>query len=544
MLSDIFTTTSFYAFSAFINMVVGIGVGFFIYTQDRKSPLNRTFFLFALAVAAWSTGYVFWQLSSDAASAIFYVRVLMIGAIFTAPAYLHFVLVLTGRKRRQRAIIYVIYIISCAFVFINFWPSLAPLFVNRVEPALFFAFWPKPGILYNLYLALWNACLIYAAYVLFACLRTVEDKMVRQQTMFVLWAMLVAFISGSTNYLLWYNIPIPPAGNILVSLYVLIIGYAVLKHHLFNAKVISTELLTFALWMFLLFRAFFSTSPSEQAINVGFLLGVVIIGVFLIRSVVKEVEQREKIQKLAEELQETNERQEELMHFIGHEVKGFLAKDAGAFASLAEGDSGELPGAVKSFVADALAQSRTAERSVMDLLTASNQKKGAVTYTKEPFDLKALAAEAVEKMKFAAERKGLTLSFTADEQSYQMLGDKAHIGDHVLRNLIDNAINYTPSGSIIVSLERTRDASSGKEKIIFAVKDTGIGISEEDKKRLFTEGGHGRDSQKTNVHSTGYGLYIAKSIIEAHDGAIRAESDGAGKGSTFIVEFPTVLERA
>jgi signal transduction histidine kinase len=244
--------------------------------------------------------------------------------------------------------------------------------------------------------------------------------------------------------------------------------------------------------------------------------------------------------RLKQELELANEQQEALIHFIGHEVKGFLAKDAGAFAALSEGDLVALPEAVKSFVDSALAQSRDGERSVTNILKAANLKKGTVAYVKEPFDLKALAEEEVEKVKPVAERKGLELSFVADESSYQMLGDKAQIGDHVLRNLLDNAINYTPSGSITVSLERARDASSDKEKIIFKVKDTGIGISEEDKKHLFTEGGHGKDSQTTNVHSTGYGLYIAKNIIEAHGGVIRAESEGAGKGATFIVEFPSV----
>ena len=168
-----------------------------------------------------------------------------------------------------------------------------------------------------------------------------------------------------------------------------------------------------------------------------------------------------------------------------------------------------------------------------NILKASNLKKGTVTYTKEPFDFKQLAAEAVEKAKRVAEEKGLALTFTAaDGASYQMTGDKAQLNDHVLRNLIDNAVNYTPSGSIAVSLKR--DGT----KIVFAVKDSGIGITEEDKKRLFTEGGHGEDSQTVNVHSTGYGLYIAKQIAIAHGGAIRAESEGADKGSTFIVEFP------
>ncbi len=72
----------------------------------------------------------------------------------------------------------------------------------------------------------------------------------------------------------------------------------------------------------------------------------------------------------------------------------------------------------------------------------------------------------------------------------------------------------------------------------FSVKDNGIGITPEDMKNLFTEGGHGKESIKTNVHSTGYGLYIAKKIIEAHGGRIWAESDGQDKGARFIVELP------
>lgn len=236
--------------------------------------------------------------------------------------------------------------------------------------------------------------------------------------------------------------------------------------------------------------------------------------------------------RLKQELEIANAQQEGLLHFIGHEVKGFLAKDEGALAALADGDFGELEDGMKTFVERALAESRQGADAVSNILQASNLKKGTVTYEKAPFDLKALAAEAVEKLKPAAEQKGLTLSFTADDVSYQMTGDKARIGDHVLRNLIDNAINYTPSGSIEVSLKK-KDG-----KIVLAVADTGVGISDEDKQRLFTEGGHGKDSQTVNAHSTGYGLYIAKNIVEAHGGIIRAESEGVGKGSTFIVEFP------
>ncbi len=236
--------------------------------------------------------------------------------------------------------------------------------------------------------------------------------------------------------------------------------------------------------------------------------------------------------RLKQELEQINAQQEALIHFIGHEVKGFLAKDEGAFASLIDGDFAPLPEELKPLVERALTESRHGADSVASILKAANLKRGTVTYTKEPFDFGALAATAVENDRAEADKKGLTLSFTAGEGSYMMDGDKEQINDHVLRNLIDNAINYTPSGSVTVSLKR-----EGK-KIIFSVKDTGVGITDEDKQKLFTEGGHGKNSQVINAHSTGYGLYIAKQITEAHGGTIRAESLGAGKGSEFIVEFP------
>src|SRR3989344_1758646 len=289
-------------------------------------------------------------------------------------------------------------------------------------------------------------------------------------------------------------------------------------------------------YIFLVFSGagfFFVTSPASLALTTIAFLMTLSFGVLLLRSYEREALIRKQVETLAGELQVTNERQETLIHFIGHEVKGFLTKDAGAFAALCDGDFGPLPEGLKPFACGALEESRRGADSVSNILKASNLKKGTVTYAKEPFDLKALVAEAVEKAKPVAEQKGLTLSFMADDASYQMTGDKQQINDHVLRNLIDNAINYTPSGSVVLSLKKPGNM------YIFSVKDTGMGITEEDKKRLFTEGGHGKDSQEVNVHSTGYGLFIAKQITEAHGGTIRVESEGAWKGSTFITEFPT-----
>src|SRR3989338_7480706 len=91
--------------------------------------------------------------------------------------------------------------------------------------------------------------------------------------------------------------------------------------------------------------------------------------------------------RLKQELEAANERQETLIHFIGHEVKGFLTKDEGAFAAISEGDFGAPPDRMKPFIEVALTESRRGADSVANILTASNLKKGTVTYTKEPFTL-------------------------------------------------------------------------------------------------------------------------------------------------------------
>jgi signal transduction histidine kinase len=348
------------------------------------------------------------------------------------------------------------------------------------------------------------------------------------------YSLMLAGMVTTFVLLLTFNFLIPavfnnprfvPLGALFLLPFVVMTSYSIYRHHLFNLKVATTAFVGFAVTIFSFVNIVYSASLDAVLLNVAAFIIVLIGSIRIVKDTLN-------LRNLTEELQETNERQEGLIHFIGHEVKGFLTKDTNTFASLLEGDFGAIPESVKPLVQNALVESRQGESSVATILKAANLKKGTVSYAKEPFDLKTLVADAVGKEKLAAEKKELTLTFTVDDSSYKMNGDKAQIADHVLRNLIDNSINYTPSGSIAVSLKRAG------EKIFFVVKDTGVGITEEDKKHLFTEGGHGKESQKVNVHSTGYGLFIAKQITEAHGGTIRADSDGAGKGSTFTVEFP------
>jgi signal transduction histidine kinase len=235
--------------------------------------------------------------------------------------------------------------------------------------------------------------------------------------------------------------------------------------------------------------------------------------------------------RLKKELELANERQVTLIHFITHQIKGFLTKSRNIFAGALEGDFGPLSPELKDMVQAGFDSDTQGVATIQEILNASNIKSGKVTFDMQPFDLKALIDEIAPGYQAAAEMKGLAYTVDTGSEPLSITGDRAQLVN-VFKNLIDNSVKYTQNGEVRVSL-RHEDA-----KAVFTVEDTGVGITADDMKNLFTEGGHGKDSTKINVESTGFGLYIVKNIIEAHHGKVWAESDGAGKGSRFIVELP------
>jgi len=359
----------------------------------------------------------------------------------------------------------------------------------------------------------------------------------KYQIHFALYANLVAGVLGIT-----FNLIFPLFGNfdffyvnpILVTGALTIIGlYNISRHDLFNARVFLAEFFTAGLLIISLTRLVLAPPGTQRIIDAIVLVVMLGFGALLIQSVMREVKQRKLIEAQRKDLEIANQKQESLLHFISHEIKGYLTEGQNAFAAIVEGDFGTAPPKVHALAQTALQKMRKGVETVMDILDASNLKKGTVAYKKEKLDFRVEVESAVQEMRPAASEKHLALELTLDDRhTYEYIGDKDKLHHHVIRNLIDNAIKYTPKGSIHVTLTKTEHA------IGLSVKDTGVGITEEDKPRLFTEGGHGKNSIKVNVDSTGYGLFIAKEVVEAHGGTIHVESAGAGKGSEFIVELP------
>jgi signal transduction histidine kinase len=311
------------------------------------------------------------------------------------------------------------------------------------------------------------------------------------------------------------------------------IAYAVARLQLFSVRVVATEAFIVLLWIVLLVRTMFSENPMDFGINAGIFLIMLVLGVFLIRSIVKQVKQRELIEAQAKEIAFVNGQQETLMHFISHEIKGYFTKSEATFAGIGEGDFGEAPPALKGMASHALEDVRTGATMVINILDASNLKKGVTGYDRKPFDFVAAVTEVASKYRPLLAEKKLTVRISMPPRTTCMIvGDELKIKRHVIENLVDNAVRYTLFGEVRISAS----CADGRARLV--VEDTGVGITPADMPKLFTEGGKGKDSTKVNVHSTGYGLYIAKQVVDAHGGTIKAFSEGSGKGARFEVELP------
>jgi signal transduction histidine kinase len=148
-------------------------------------------------------------------------------------------------------------------------------------------------------------------------------------------------------------------------------------------------------------------------------------------------------------------------------------------------------------------------------------------------ELLPMIQNAVKAFTAGAEAKGLKLTATYDPALEKVKAkiDVAKMNE-ILNNLLDNTIKYTPKGEINISVKKIGAI------VRFQTQDTGVGMTPTTLKNLFQLFSPGEDSKRINPASTGVGLYVTKAHVEAHKGKIWAESEGAGKGSRFIMELP------
>ena len=179
-------------------------------------------------------------------------------------------------------------------------------------------------------------------------------------------------------------------------------------------------------------------------------------------------------------------------------------------------------------------------RLVDDLLNVSRIEQGRLTYSYARISLSQMITSIISELQISAKLKNLQLRWQnpPNAEKFIVWADEGKLRQSVL-NLVDNAIKYTDKGFIEIKLEQ--DINPTLMRV--SVKDTGVGLSSQDKEKIFKRFSRGSGSAKLNAGGSGLGLFVAKKMVEGHKGRIWAESEGRNMGSTFIVTLPFYRER-
>ena len=334
-----------------------------------------------------------------------------------------------------------------------------------------------------------------------------------------------------------------------MPLIVAFLAYLAIRFKVFKVRLMTSQIFIMSVFLLIISQFFFLNNTVSIILNTFLIFFMILITHLLLKDVGQEFKSREQIEELAlnlssanQNLKKTNIKLEELnlqkTEFISiatHQLRGPLSSVKGYASMLLEGDFGTPTPEMKEAIQTMLKSTQSLGVIVEDYLDVSRIEQGRMKYDFQTTDLKELVESIIKEFTPIFSVTHLSLSFECNKEDHYLSHvDKGKIRQ-VFTNLLDNSIKYTPKGGLILKLEKV--LRKGEKKIIFNIKDTGVGIDPTVMPQLFARFSRAPDASKTNMLGTGLGLFVARKIIEAHQGRIWAESEGVQKGSQFYVEL-------
>ncbi len=233
-----------------------------------------------------------------------------------------------------------------------------------------------------------------------------------------------------------------------------------------------------------------------------------------------------------EEAEEANHLKDEFLATVSHELRTPLTAILGWSNMLL---AGKLDGEARDRALEIIHRNAQSQNQLIsDLLDVSRIISGKLRLDLRTVDLPKVIEAAVEATRPAAEGKGIGLSTSLDPHAGPVNGDADRL-QQVVWNLLTNSIKFTPEGGEI--LVKSEVAGT---RVEVTVRDTGMGIAPEFLPHIFDRFRQANPGTNRIHGGMGLGLSIVRQLVELHGGSIRAESEGEGKGATFIVSLPFV----
>lgn len=525
-------------------------VGLLVIYKDPKSPASRSFAYLAAAILFWIVAAFFEDESTDPTLQALFLRADFVGGAFYAYAFLLFCSDTAHlRLARQLWFRLLLFLVPFLLAILVFFTDTIIAGYEITSAGVINPLFGVGGDVYNILISI---APLFGAGLIFWNYRKVDPIEKTRYVYLILGLILSVGTALVTNVFLTDYIQDSPFYEfyarlgIFSSIFVVLLpGYAIIRHSLFNIKIAATEFIAFALLVLMFVQIFLSEDWRQLAVRITTFAVAFFLVAALVKSVANEIKRKEELQKISDSLARANAElhrldnaKSEFISIASHQLRTPLTAIKGFVSLLLEGAYGKL----EPPVADTLNKVYLANARLMNLvenlLNISRIEAGRIQYQFAPTKIEDILIELRDIFLLATHEKGLKFGISLPKEPLPVLSLDSPKIREVMSNVIDNAVKYTEHGEIVVTAEKRGS------RVVITVADTGVGIDPDDLPHLFRKFERGKDAARVNVSSTGLGLYVGKSFIEAHGGTIRAESAGPGKGSRFIVELPVVRSDA
>jgi signal transduction histidine kinase len=246
-----------------------------------------------------------------------------------------------------------------------------------------------------------------------------------------------------------------------------------------------------------------------------------------------------KVAEKTTELEAANRHKSEFLANMSHELRTPLNAIIGFSEVLKERMFGDLNPKQLEYVRDIYSSGQHLLSLINDILDLSKVEAGYMHLDIRPFDVPAAIKNCCTLLRERVMRQRLHFECTVDPAIHAWPADERKF-KHVLLNLQSNAVKFTPAGG---SVELRAHLEEEGESLVVSVRDTGIGISDEDRDAIFKEFQQLRSPGGPRHEGTGLGLALSRRLIELHHGTLNVESM-PGRGSTYTARFPLAKEVA
>lgn len=527
-----------------ILLIVAVLISFSLFgivvRKGKIQTANNIFGLFILSVVFWMVSN--YLANNPAGHPLFWTRMTFVGSSVLAFILLNFAMTFPDNHEVPKFKVALLGLPCAGIIYLLFTPyiikdiTIIPTGTGVAQGSLYLAYF-----------------MFFLGYVVASLVILIKKYLTsrgiqRTQLLFLFIGLAGSLLLGTmTNLIIPFllkNDTLSSYGTFAAFIFIGFASYAIIKHHLLEAKIIITEVATVIVVVSLFIQAmqsiFSNKVPNSYVSSVVF-IAVAYGGYILVRSVLEETKKAKEVESVNRQLEkdkkdlvELDRMKDEFLQMATHELNTPITVIQGKLDMGIRENMCKLDDEQKAFFQPILDNTTRLAHLSADVLNTARIDQHRLKINTSETDMDALLSQIVSGFEIKTKEKGNSIAYIPMSKTLPKLTvDQSKIGE-VATNLITNANKFTENGKIAVT-SKLRD-----DMVIISVADTGIGIDKEDQKHLFEKfyqvGRFDLDDPQEQQGS-GLGLYISKNIIKLHGGDMWLESE-KGKGSTFYFSLP------